>query len=204
MKFHKKYDKSLDLILCNNSNSKDMIVNFINNIPSRLYDKMCMSIIYSFNSFSSYEFSDISQYDEILLSGECRTSGDMLYWYMINPQTHALNLGECVVDGNEQYDVFQMTLYPSDDFQIYRMKNFDKKLIGEISYGYIDQGVLCQVNDCITDEFNLVKYPFVDYVVCSSSDANRKKHYDLINIKNHLDFQTIFNKKCFTRKRKKI
>ena len=89
MMIHKKYDKSLSLILCNNGINRSMIESFINSVPSRLYDKMYKSILYSFNAFSNFEYSNVSKYDEILLSGEYKTSGDMLYWYMINPQTQA-------------------------------------------------------------------------------------------------------------------
>lgn len=203
---HKKYDKSLSLILCNNGINRSMIESFINSVPSRLYDKMYKSILYSFNAFSNFEYSNVSKYDEILLSGEYKTSGDMLYWYMINPQTQALNLGECVCDGDEVYDTFQMTLYPIDDFEIFHIKNFDKLLLGEFSYGYIpleaDEDILSK--DCITSEFNLIKYPVVDYVICSSSDMERKKHYDLVNIANHLDIQNTMMANKYARRRKKF
>ena len=108
-----------------------------------------------------------------------------------------------IVDGDEEYDVFQMTLYPVDDLQIYRMRNFDRLLLGEFSYGFVDQNEE-NISDCVTNKVDLVKYPLVGFAVCSSLDNERGKHYDLVNIDNYLDIQNTIKVNKHTRSRKKF
>ena len=129
---------------------------------------------------------NINEYVEFNLSGEVKTIGDMKYWYMINPQTGALDLGESLDDGEEEYDFFQMTLYPFDGQKVMGMESFDDTLIGDIAYNYEEQyiGEQLYVSGCDSMEFHLVKLPFGKMAVNSfqSQYPYRKSRYNLINM----------------------
>lgn len=183
MVFDRCYDETLWLMLRKDSDKRNLIAEFIKSVPEELCSQIRASIVYYQNNLSNN--NSFSEEDEYRLSGEIRISGDMLYWYMINPQTGALNLGEAIDDGEEQYDMFQMTLYPLKTKCIMEMENLDDCLLGDIAYDYVEEYAceqLCVI-DCESTEFHLIKLPFGKMLINSCEYFPYvKNRYGLVNI----------------------
>ena len=183
MVFNTRYDDALWLMLCGNKVERTRIADFIRNIPEELYSQIRLSIRYYQNNVfrKSSSIVEIEKY----LSGEFKTSGDMLYWYEIDYQTGALSLGESIDDGEERYNLFQMTLYPLNFQAVMEMSNLDNYLLGDITYNYAEEYIDGQlhVTDCEFNEFHLIKLPFGKVAINSCEMfPDVKNRYAIVNI----------------------
>ena len=123
------------------------------------------------------------------LNSEVKTIGDIRYWYMFDTKTGALNLGECIVDDDQnEYNTFYMTIYPISDNVLNDKKEYNDCLVGEITNCYFDE--------CSSDtvSFHLIRFSFCDIMVSSCKDyPYNKNSYRLIDIDNMPSCFTINN-----------
>lgn len=182
MILNKEYDMSLWLMLHSDKINRDIIANFISNIPEELYEEIKNSLNFYMYAFSRKDVNiNINEYTEKTLSGEVVTTGDMKYWYMINPQTGSLELGEAIIDGEFEYDTIQVTLFPVSDTKVMNMKNYTDCLIGEYIYNYgLDDSDDLSVLDFDLMTYYLFKLPFGRAMLnCCDLDKNK---YRLLNM----------------------
>lgn len=179
MILNKNYDMSLWLILHSDKVNRGVIAEFINNIPKELRNEIQSSLKCYMDTIVKNGID--SNIDRELLSGEFVTTGDMKYWYMVNLQTGALQLGEAIVDGREQYDTVQITLLPVNDVDIKNMKNYTDSLIGEMVYSYeIDDNSDKTISDFDLMQYYILKLPFGGMIVNSCDSVKNK--YSLLNM----------------------
>ena len=185
MIFGRYYDIALWMI--SSGNMSHLIIDVLGNIPDSMLNEIRKSLLLYPQFFSC------GNNDKLKLNGKFRTSGDMLYWYSINPDTGALDLGECIDDGEECYNTFQMTLYPLRRKNYMNMESFSEYLLGDISYNYVEEFISddMMLFDFDTMKFELVKYPFNIMMLCSgettSYDKNInsiKNRYNIVNVSN--------------------
>ena len=159
MIFDRYYDMTLWLM--SSGKKKEDIVRFIENIPEELLEKIQKTLLL----YQGYLVGDREAYmqdEEFQLSGSIKTTGDMLYWYSLNAETGALDMGEGIDDGEEHYDTFQITLYPFKRKHYMNLENFEEHLLGDISYNFAEEMILDDIKlfDFDYMNFNLFRLPF--------------------------------------------
>ena len=159
MVFGRYYDMTLWLM--SSGCKKEDIINFIENIPEEFLKKIQKSLlIYQYYLVGNRDA--YMQDDEFELSGSIRTAGDMSYWYSINIETGAIDMGEGIDDGEDYYDTFQMTLYPLKRKHYMNLENFEEHLLGDASYNFSEENLddLVKIFDMDYMNFNLFRLPF--------------------------------------------
>lgn len=159
MIFGRYYDMALWLM--SYGCKKQGIINFIENIPEEFLKKIQKSLLI----YQHYLVGDRDAYmqdGEFDLSDSIRTPGDMLYWYSINIETGAIDMGEAIDDGEGYYDTFQMTLYPLKRKHYMNLENFEEHLLGDASYNFFEENIddLVKIFDFDYMNFNLFRLPF--------------------------------------------
>lgn len=194
MIFSNNYDRSLWLIV--SGNKKDIILDFINNIPSELIAEIQKSLqLYQLYLHKNKGIPARSR-ERIDLNGKFQTTGDMLYWYKIDSLTGALRMGESISFEEEIYDKFQMTLYPLKKEYYKRLENLDECLLGDISYNFFNMYIAEDSTMIYSDttDFNLIKLPFGTSLIYSREmkpnidDSSKitfqiRNGYNLVNVK---------------------
>lgn len=178
MLINKTYDKSLWFMLCSDRENRDRIVEFINRIPMELYDKIRISLGFYIDKENIFSITNNDEFYKSFLNGEVRTIGDMRYWYMFDTKTGTLNLGESIIDGEDEYNSFIMTIYPINDRILNDKKEYNDCLVGEITNCYLDE-----YSDTVS--FHLIRFSFCDIIVSSCKNyLYNKNKYRLIDIDN--------------------
>ena len=179
MIIHKNYDRALWFMLCSDRVNRERIVEFINKIPMELYNKLRVSLGFYVDNDMNLSITNNDEFYKSFLNGEVRTFGDMRYWYIFDTKTGALNIGESIIDGKEEYNTFYMTIYPINDNILNGKKEYNDCLIGEITNCYFDE----YISDIVS--FHLIRFLFCDIVVSSCKDYTYNKNkYRLIDIDN--------------------
>lgn len=196
MIINKTYDKSLWLMLCSNRVNREIIVEFINKIPKELFDKIRVSVGFYIDKENIFSITKYDEFYKSFLSGEIITTGDMRYWYMFDTKTGALNLGESIIDVENEYNSFIMTLYPINDGVLNDKKEYNDCLIGEITNCYLDE-----YSDTVS--FHLIRFSFCDIVVsfCKNYLYNKNKYrlIDIDNMPNNFTLNSLENKNSVKR-----
>ena len=189
MIFGKYYDKSLWIMTA--GKRKDEILDFIENIPEEFIGQIQKALILYQHCFVRKK--NTLDVEKINLTGELITSGDMVYWYSVDKETGALDMGEYIQDGEDRYSTFQMTLHPLKRRHYESMESFDERLLGDISYNYAEQyyaeDLVAVESDTI--EYSLIKFPLGIMMVCSSETwcydrrpNAGKNRYNFVNMKS--------------------
>ena len=188
MIINETYDKSLWLMLCSNSVYREKIVEFFNSVPMELYDKLRISLGFYVSKEMNFSINRYDEFYKSFLTGEVKTSGDMRYWYMIDPKTGALSFGESVIDEEDEYGLFHMVLYPIDNKLLLNNREYNDFLIGEI----IDEYSFNEVNDKIN--FHLIRFSLCDLLVssCKTGLYNENK-YRLVDLNKMPDEYNLSN-----------
>lgn len=187
MIINKTYDKSLWLMLCSDKLNRKKIVDFINSIPSELYNKLRVSLGFYVDKKRNFSITKNDELYKSFLSSEVRTTGDMRYWYTFDTKTGALNFGESIICDGEEYNTFCMTIYPLNDDMLNDKKEYNDCLVGEITNSYLDN----YENEIVY--FHLIRFSFCDIIVSSSRDKYNKNKYRLIDMDNMPNNYTLSN-----------
>ena len=188
MIINKTYDKSLWFMLCSDRVNRGRIVDFINKIPKELYDKLRISLGFYVDKEMNLSITKKDELYKSFLNGEVITSGDMRYWYMFDTKTGALNFGESIINDENEYNTFYLTIYPINDNVLNDKKEYNDCLVGEITNCYFDE--------CSSDtvSFHLIRFSFCDIMVSSCKDyPYNKNSYRLIDIDNMPSTLTLNN-----------
>ena len=207
MIFDKYYDRSLDLMLYGDKDKH--IEAFLKVVPL----EFCEMVQEGLRNYRKYlkdnkdipvPYRDIVEFNDSLI-----TEGDMLYWYSINIKDGSLNLGECVVDGDYEYDQFMMVIYPFGLRRYDNMNVFDVKILGEITYNYYEQliGDDIRIYDSESMIIRFVKFPFNKAMIASHeylSYLSRLNLVDMKDMKCEYNLSDLINRKEKIRSRKKF
>lgn len=105
------YDKSLWLVVKNDKKNRDMIVDFMNSVPDRLYDTMKM--------FANIACSCMKDNSFYLDNGNSVITPDgIMYWFRIDRYNYGLTLGYSIFDGHNYEPAWEMTLYPFEESKL--------------------------------------------------------------------------------------
>ena len=179
MLINETYDKSIWLMLCSDRVNREKIVDFFNSVPTEFYNKLRISLGFYVSKEMNFSINKQDRFYKSFLSGEMKTPGDMRYWYMIEPNTGALSLGENVIDEEEgfEYSLFHMILYPIDERILKDESKYVDCLIGKVTDDYCLDGV----NNM--SSFHLIRFPLCDLIVSSSNKSSYNKNkYRLVDM----------------------
>lgn len=129
MIFNRYCDRALWLILAANDKNRDVIINFIKDIPYELHEKIENSL----DIFNEYEDNDVDIFDrdETVVSTELFVSNGYKYWVILDMFFGTLNIGRSF---NDKPDI-DITLYMSG-----KHNENDDQVLG---YVYFDGAETC-------------------------------------------------------------
>lgn len=182
MIFDKCCDKSLWLIVNSDEKNRDVIVNFLNDIPFELSEKIREAL----KQFNDYEISkvDILDRDIVDLSEELFLSDHYKYWFKVDMILGTFNIGRSF-NGIKDIEI-TLNLNKKNYF-------IDVYVLGDVRFGE---------SKIIT--YELIKTILGDKMVsCKEDNIKRYKKVNIKSISDDIDILDLEKKNCFIRCRKK-
>ena len=177
MIINETYDRSLWLMLCGDKVNREKITSFLKLVPREFYTMLRISLGFYVSREMNFSINKDDEFYKSFFNGEVITSGDMRYWYVIEPRTGVLSLGENIIDEDEEYELFHMILYPIDKKVLLDETRYHDCLVGKI----VNNEYLDKVNNMIS--YNMIRFPFCDLLVSSCKCGLRfKNKYHLIDM----------------------
>lgn len=202
MLYNEDYNRSLWLML--QGKNSEILLNFLKYVPNSLFQDINNALL------SLSQCDELSIKDKkLVFSGERKLVGDITYWYSLDIVTGALNIGEMIYDGEDQFNSFHLTVYPlnMDDYK--KLGNFDNYSLGDISYDFVEELIDRQVCllDMSTIYYEIIKFPFGKTVISSKnyllSINNGYRFVDIDNIPNDYNLNDFVNGNKLVRRRKR-
>lgn len=211
MVFGRCYDRALWLML--NGNKGEEIKRFLECIPEEFLKKIQKTL----NYYQDYLLRDediCSVNENFKLNDSVVTNGDMIYWYSLDIETRALDIGEGINDDEFVYDTFQIRLFPLKRKHYRNLESFDEHLLGDISYNFAEEIIdERQLYDFDYISYNLFRLPFGIMLVRSNCYSAYykdgrvgKDKYHFVNVRDiprDYDVLSLNNKHVRSRKKDK-
>jgi len=167
MIINESYDKSLWLVVHSDKKNRNMIIDFMNSIPDRLYDTMRM-----FANIACSCMKDNSFYLD--KSNSIIARDGIMYWFRIDRDNFGLTLGYSVFDGHDYDVMFELTLYPFEEEKIKSVKDNALFILGNVN------GVEYSVSDEIEYVLKKDKYGFEMCLLSSKKVRSKDVYLDKI------------------------
>lgn len=146
-------------MLLNDKKRRNLILNFISKIPFDLRFRISNLL----KQYGEYRMNILDDYSKITddnkLYTEVEEYGKYLYWASISLEDGMLSIG--VKKKDNDLDFFEISLIPDLFLNYYKLKSFDKFLIGKFSYSISDKNDSGEIypleNDSV--KYNLIHTP---------------------------------------------